>query len=77
MQLITENEAGGKKSLCLLNSIQIKIGIFIFDQKVQGCGEKVGRSFCEMDSISYCIIIIIIILAVMSAVMTLGSVMDP
>lgn len=55
----------------------MKIGIFIFDQKVQGYDAKVGRSFSEMDSISYCIIIIIIIVAVMSAVMTLGSVMDP
>lgn len=70
-------EPGKEITVFLLNSIQIKIGIFIFDQKVQGCDAKVGRSFSEMDSISYCIIIIIIIVAVMSAVMTLGSVMDP
>lgn len=67
----------GKKSLCLLNPIHIKIGIFIFDQKVQGCDAKVGRSFSEMDSISYCIIIIIIIVGVMNTGTMLGAVMDP
>lgn len=49
--------------VCLLNSIHGKIGIFIFDQKVQECGVEVEDRFRRWTT-SYCIIIITIMIII-------------
>lgn len=48
---------------CLLNSIHSKIGIFIFDQKVQECGAEVEDCSPRWTT-SYCIIIITIMIII-------------
>lgn len=49
--------------VCLLNSIHSKIGIFIFDQKVQECGAEVEDRSRRWTT-SYCIIIITIMIII-------------
>lgn len=49
--------------VCLLNSIHGKIGIFIFEQKVQECGAEVEDRSPRW-TMSYCIIIITIMIII-------------